>query len=460
MKPNSLAFRLIATLASWTLIVLPLAGFLIYRLYRNDVQGAFEGEMEKLANAIALDAMSSDGAAPSEPGNSYQPLFDVPQSGWYWQVMPVDDANAKRLVSASLGDAEIALPFKEGLAPSASGVRWSIGKGPGGEPIRVVEIVDTLNHVAAAPRYSIIVAGPWDWLTSKLQSFLARLTAALALTGLGLVSVAFFQVRFGLLPLRRIEKDVAAIRSGEAARLEGELPAEIEPLQVELNALIQSNQEIVERARTQVGNLAHALKTPLAVIVNEAREERTPFGNKVAGQAEIMRDQITTYLDRARVAARAGVIGRSTEVAGVVEPLVRALERINRDKGVAIVVSCPPGLRFQGERQDFEEILGNILDNACKWARRQVRLDVSASAPESRSAGRRLLIRVEDDGPGLTSEQRSRIGKRGLRLDEAKPGSGLGLSIVIDLVQMYRGKVELGEARAGGLSVSIDLPAV
>jgi signal transduction histidine kinase len=460
MKPNSLAFRLIATLASWTLIVLPLAGFLIYRLYRSDVQGAFEGEMEKLVNSIALDAMSSDGAVPSEPGNSYQPLFEVPQSGWYWQVQPVDDPNAKRLVSASLGTSDIASPFKAGVSPDPSGARWSIGKGPGGEPIRIVEIVDTLNHIAAAPRYSIIVAGPWDWLTSKLKRFSARLSAALALTGLGLVSVAFFQVRFGLLPLRRIEQDVAAIRSGEAARLEGELPVEIEPLKVELNALIQSNQEIVERARTQVGNLAHALKTPLAVIVNEAREERTPFGDKVAGQAEIMRDQIKIYLDRASVAARAGVIGRATDVAAVVEPLVRALERINRDKDLAIRASCQPGLKFQGERQDFEEILGNILDNACKWARHEVVLDVSASAPGSRAVGRCLLIRVEDDGPGLTSEQRSRIGKRGLRLDETKPGSGLGLSIVIELVQMYRGRVELGEARGGGLMVAIDLPAV
>ncbi len=460
MNFNSLAFRLIATLTAWSLIVLPLAGFLIYRLYKSDVQDAFEGEMEKLVNAIALDAMSTVGTEPSQPGNSYQPLFEVPQSGWYWQVKPLDDPAQKRLGSASLAGAVIAPPSEKGVTAGPGGVRWTLDKGPAGEPIRIVEIVDSLNHLSAAPRYSIIVAGPWDWLTSKLQRFLTRLTAALALTGLGLVAVALFQVRFGLLPLRRIEKDVAAIRSGEAARLEGELPLEIEPLQVELNALIQSNQDIVERARTQVGNLAHALKTPLAVIINEAREERTPFGGKVAEQAEIMRDQITTYLDRARVAARAGGIGRATEVEAVVVPLVRALERIHRDKGVTIAVSCPAGLKFQGERQDLEEILGNILDNACKWARGKVGLDVSAAAPEGRSPGRRLTIRVDDDGPGLTSEQRSRIGKRGLRLDETKPGSGLGLSIVVDLVQMYRGTVSLGAAASGGLSVTIDLPAV
>ena len=260
--------------------------------------------------------------------------------------------------------------------------------------------------------------------------------------------------------MQRIEKDLAAIRSGAAGRLEGEAPAEIEALQEELNALIDSNQEIIERARTQVGNLAHALKTPLAVITNEAREERSAFGAKVAEQAELMRHQITTYLERARMAARVGVIARSTDIKAVAEPLARALERINRDRGVTVTLTCPDGASFQGERQDLEEMLGNLLDNACKWARKSVALTVSVPAVEGRPAHqRRVVIRVEDDGPGLTPEQRARIGKRGLRLDESKPGSGLGLSIVADLVVSYRGSMSLGVAEKGGLSVRLELPA-
>ncbi len=152
------------------------------------------------------------------------------------------------------------------------------------------------------------------------------------------------------------------------------MPAEIEPLQNELNALIQSNHEIVDRARTQVGNLAHALKTPLAVITNEAREDKSPFAVKVAEQAQIMRDQVGHYLDRARMAASAGAIGRVTPFEATADPLVRALERINRDKGIAILMTVPPDAKFQGEKQDLEEMLGNLLDNACKWGRKRVEL--------------------------------------------------------------------------------------
>jgi signal transduction histidine kinase len=292
-----------------------------------------------------------------------------------------------------------------------------------------------------------------------VANFRYRLTTALALAGIGLVAVTLFQVRFGLLPLRQIEHGLAAIRSGGASKLEGELPAEIEPLQSELNALIKSNQDIVDRARTHVGNLAHALKTPLAVITNEARGDKTGLGAKVAEQAKVMGESIQHYLDRARMAARVNVIGRVTPVAPVIDPLVRTLERIHAAKGVRISVSCPPDARFQGERQDLEEMLGNLLDNACKWARKAVSLEVEPSPSTARAHNRRLLIVISDDGPGLTREQRSRIGKRGLRLDETKPGSGLGLSIVMDLAQSYRGSCELAASPAGGLTARLDLPA-
>ena len=351
------------------------------------------------------------------------------------------------------------MPFEKKIEADAGGNRWLNATGPLGEPLRMVEVIDTINHVDGAPRYSITVAGPLDWLDSRLSSFLTRLSTALALTGIGLVMATLVQVRFGLMPLRQIERGLAAIRSGVSSKLDGELPAEIEPLQHELNQLIQSNQDIVDRARTQVGNLAHALKTPLAVITNEAREDKSPFGAKVAGQAQVMRDQINYYLDRARVAAGVSVIGRATDVAPIADALVRALERINRDKGIRISSVCTPGLRFQGEKQDLEEMLGNLLDNACKWAKKDVSLLIQNGGRDDKIDPRRLLIKVEDDGPGLTSEQRSRIGKRGLRLDETKPGTGLGLSIVTDLVQSYRGTLSLGQATKGGLSVTLDLPA-
>ncbi|MCB1522099.1 MAG: sensor histidine kinase [Hyphomicrobiaceae bacterium] len=458
MRLNSLAFRLFATSAVWTLIVLPLAGLIIYSLYRDDVQASFDSQLKKLVTAIAIDGMSGTDS-PTPPTNRYEPLFEVTHSGWYWQIKPIDGQAADTLVSASLATTRLPSPFERKFPADVTGTRWMNVDGPNDEPTRIVELIETLGHDDGAPRYSIIVAGPLDWLEALVSNFRYRLAIALALTGIGLAGVTLFQIRFGLLPLKKVEQGLADVRSGKAELLHGVLPSEIAPLQVELNALIQSNQDIVDRARTQVGNLAHALKTPLAVIVNEATDEQTAFAVKVREQAELMRHSITLYLDRARMAARVGVIGRVTPVSEVVDPLIRALERIHRDRGIAISMSATGNPKFQGERQDLEEMLGNLIDNACKWARSEVFITAGPSGKIGKSGRAMIEIIVEDNGPGLTSEQRGRIGKRGLRLDETKPGSGLGLSIVTEIVDMYRGSLDLGASPRGGLMARLELPA-
>ncbi len=458
MRFKSLAFRLFATSATWTLIVLPIAGFIIYSLYREDVQASFDGQLRKLVTAIAIDSLGTGESAPSAPVNRYEPLFEVTQSGWYWQIKPLDDAAMATLVSASLATSRLPSPYERKFPTDDTGTRWMNVPGPNGEPIRIVELIGSLGHEEGRPKYSIIVAGPLDWLDELVSNFRSRLSIALTLAGLGLVGVTLFQVRFGLLPLKRVGEGLAAIRSGKAEKLDGVLPAEIEPLQVEINALLKSNQDVLDRARTQVGNLAHALKTPLAVILNEARDDQSGLAAKVSEQALIMRDSVTLYLDRARMAARVNVIGRTTDVDEVCNPIVRAIERIHRDKGVRIEYVAKSGLLFQGERQDLEEMLGNLLDNACKWASSQVFLTIEAKPAPARATSTEIEILVEDDGPGLSPEQRARIGKRGLRLDETKPGSGLGLSIVTELVQMYRGSVSLDQSSHGGLKVRLVLP--
>jgi signal transduction histidine kinase len=209
-----------------------------------------------------------------------------------------------------------------------------------------------------------------------------------------------------------------------------------------------------------VGNLAHALKTPLAILINEARGDPSPLARKVIDQADTMTTQVGLYLDRARMAARIGVIGRVTEVRPVGESIVRALERIHRDKHLTYSLNCPTGARFQGERHDLEEMLGNLLDNASKWARSRVSLVASpASAGDANGADRNWLeIRVDDDGPGMTAGELSEPIARGRRLDETKPGSGLGHSIVADLAYCYSGKFELGRSDLGGLSARLTLP--
>jgi len=302
------------------------------------------------------------------------------------------------------------------------------------------------------------VAGNFDELGAETTAFNRALVASLVLLGLGLVLAIFVQVRFGLRPLRGMQENLAAIRRGEAEQLRGDYPYEIRPVAEELNLLIQSNVEIVERARTQVGNLAHALKTPLSVLTNEAAGQDGALARKVREQAEVMRGQVNLYLDRARRAARARGIGAVTEVKPVLEALARTLERINRDRAVAVSASAPEGLKFRGERQDLEEMVGNLLDNACKWASRAVA--VSAASVPDLAAGRSFLaITVEDDGPGLPAEKRDEALKRGQRLDETKPGSGLGLSIVAETAAMYNGSVKLGQSGMGGLKVTLSLPS-
>jgi signal transduction histidine kinase len=471
MRTNSLAFRLFVTAFAWVLLVLPIAGFLIYSLYRQEVETAFDRRISVLLTVILSDSIDHGENDPGVPKDVGEPLFEITHSGWYWQIKPLDGRPGKPLYSRSLAGSSIPVPSEMNVEPNDREVRWANLEGPLEQQLRVAETIYVFGEGKKAARYSVAVAGTLGEVEASLKLFRTRLSLALALAGVGLLAVTLFQVRFGLIPLLRVEKGLAAIRSGSATRLDMEVPSEINPLQVEINALLKSNQEIVERARTHVGNLAHALKTPLAVITNEARDDASPFARKVSEQAGIMADQINLYLDRARMAARIGVIGRITEVKPVGESIVRALERIYRDKEVAFSVDCPPAARFQGERQDLEEMLGNLLDNAAKWAQARVVLSATPLAEGFRvptEAGppgegapvpkRWLEIRVEDDGPGLTPEQLAAPISRGRRLDETKPGSGLGHSIVADLAHSYGGKLSLAKAEIGGLSARLYLP--
>jgi signal transduction histidine kinase len=268
----------------------------------------------------------------------------------------------------------------------------------------------------------------------------------------GLVLAVFVQVRVGLMPLRRVSEALMRIRSGAAQRLEGKFPAEIAPLAGELNSLIEHSAEVVGRARTHVSNLAHFLKTPLTVLVSEAEANPGPLADSVRRQVGVMRRQVDHYLTRARTAGAVNVLGNRTLLAPVLEDLARVLRRIHAEKGIAIALDCPPTLYFRGERQDLEEMAGNLMDNACKWA--AARVKVSAVKD-----GAFFTLLVEDDGPGLATADRERVLERGERLDETVPGSGLGLSIVREISKLYRGGLELGEGAMGGLCVGLRLPS-
>ena len=427
---------------------------ILVALYRQSVERAFDERLDVYLKSLvaALVAGDADGEPLREPGNLGEPRFGLPLSGWYWMVRDAPDGIVQ-LASASLAGDVLALP--DITAAERSGVvARGATTGPDGEDLRYVERLITLSNGA---RYSVAVAGNASELAEDVATFGARVAATLAVFGLGLVLATVLQVRIGLKPLERLRTALHRIRTGETERLEGDFPTELAPLAEELNAVVEQNREVVERARTHVGNLAHALKTPLSVILNEARGHQGPFAAKVAEQATLMQGQVAHHLERARLAAQRRMIGVVTEVAPVLERMVRAMDKIHEDKAVAITVTCPPGLRFRGERQDLEEIAGNLLDNACKWAAATV--DVTVQAGGVDASGRRMLrLVVEDDGPGLPPEKRIQAMQRGLRLDESVPGSGLGLAIVSDLAGLYGGALELGDAASGGLRAEVRLP--
>ena len=326
-----------------------------------------------------------------------------------------------------------------------------------GQQLRGLEQRITFKDIEG--EYAFLVTGNYDELLQEVKAFTNALYASLGLLGAGLLGAIFLQVRYAMRPMKEMQQKLNDIRSGKIEMLHGNFPTEMQPVADEMNLLIQSNFEIIDRARMQVGNLAHALKTPISVLTNEARESPSGLAEKVKEQVNVMRDQVNLYLDRARRAARAQTIGAATEVEPVLQSLARTLQRINMDKGVVVTVACQPGLKFRGERQDLEEIVGNLMDNACKWSKGRVEARGSLLAQAGDDGRPGILIEVDDDGPGIPAEKRKIALKRGQRLDEAKPGSGLGLNIVTETAAMYGGKVELHQAETlGGLRVKLYLP--
>ena len=455
MRANSLALRLFLSASIWTAVILIITGIALSSIYQQSVERAFDRRL-----SVYLKTLIADVASPEEAGEKFgqlgEPLFELPLSGWYWQVTRLNAARPDVRASRSLWDG--GLPHLEdlGIVASSDGTRRSYAGGPEDQRLRLVERTIDLGEDG---RYIVAVAGDPSEIDQEIRSFDKALAMTFGALTVVLLLTTLFQVRFGLAPLKRISESLAEIRAGTAERLAGTFPDEIAPLARETNALIDANREIVERARTHVGNLAHALKTPLSVMVNEAASRNDPFAVKVREQTDIMRDQIAHHLERARLAARATVVGTVTEIGPVVNALARTMEKIHRDRGVVIDIDAPQEARFRGERQDLEEMVGNLVDNACKWAQSRVNLEVVPVQTDGSAQASVVRLVVDDDGPGLTPQERQQVGNRGRRLDETKPGSGLGLSIVVELAQLYGGRLQLGTAPIGGLRVELELPA-
>jgi signal transduction histidine kinase len=458
MRRNSLAIRLFVSASAWVVVILVITGFVLSSVYKDATERAFDRRLN-----LYLRTLIAEVATPDEPPDHQfqslgEPLFELPLSGWYWQITRTDTDKQDVRASRSLWDKKLSKLEDQGVELTPAGIRLGYVEGPEGQSLRMVERPVDLG---ADGKFLVSVAGDATEIFDETRTFDYYLGSTFAALGIVLLLTTIFQVRFGLAPLKRISESIADIRSGRAEQLEGEFPVEIAPLARETNALIDANREIVERARTHVGNLAHAIKTPLSVIVNEASAHGAdPFAHKVLEQADVMRDQVAHHLERARIAARVTIIGTVTEVAPALEALRRTMEKIHRERGIAIEVKADSHARFRGERQDLEEMAGNLVDNACKWAASRVFIEVLVERRLEPGAAPMLRIVVDDDGRGLSEAERTQVSRRGQRLDESKPGSGLGLSIVIDLAGLYGGSLTLGNAPIGGLRAELVLPGV
>jgi len=455
----SLARRIAIAATIWGVLVLIGGAVALSAVYRAQTLALVEQDLQETLITLSRELIREDSILPdgrvTDTERTYFPSdarFQTQYSGQYWAVVAIspDQTMVGDFRSKSLWDEDVPVtPDLISRAVTAPGVtQYGNYDGPADQRSRVAVLAIVIEN---RPTPLILVAAadrtPNDVAATRFRNLL--LGTMIALFG-GVFAAMLLGIRYSLDPLVRLQADVARVREGETQKLDGDYPSEVRPLTEELNKLIEHNREVVERARTHVGNLAHALKTPLAVLKNEASGQ-SQLDNVVRRQADAMQTNVEHYLKRARMAARAETIGARTDVRPVIDGLARLLNRLFDARGIEVTVEGAASALFRGEQQDFEEMAGNLMENACKWAASEVRVRISDQAQG-------LVVTVEDDGAGLTEAERQAALKRGVRLDETTPGTGLGLSIVKELAELHKGELQLGVAELGGLSATLRFP--
>ena len=452
----SLARRILIGASLWSVLIVVGGLIAMTAVYRAQAISLLDDELDStlvtLARAIdPLDdgtgrVVSQDEKLPSDA------RYETPLSGKYWVIIAIDENGAlgNDIRPRSVWDGAPPIPqviAAQALAQPGDIIRGN-ATGPADEPVRIAaqsvtfpERDNPILLVAAADRTQT------DLGANRLRTLLA--VAMLSLAAGTLLAMAL-GLRYALRPFDRIQKDIADVREGRRAGLTGDYPSEVRPLSEELNKLLEHNRNVVSRARTHVGNLAHALKTPLAVLRNEATGD-SQLDQVVRRQTEAMRTSVDHYLKRAQAAARAEALGVRTQICDVVSGLSRMMNKLFERDGKHVEAHVPANWHVRIERQDLEEMLGNLMDNACKWATSTVR--VSAEPGENGH----ILVHIDDDGVGLQESEREEAIKRGVRLDETAPGTGLGLSIVADIAGMNNGTLELTDSPLGGLRATLSL---
>ena len=436
---KSLRSRLLLGALAWVVFASIAGGWALSYAFRSAAQDAFDARLSSLvAVLIGLVDVRSNGEL--ELARSIgDPQFDQVYSGWYWLVAGEMDT---RLRSRSLWDLTLDIP----AAPVAATPNITSARDPLGREIRVAAQRVILPGTSSPVTF--VVTGDAESLRAEIRHFNFVLRIALGALGVGLLLAVLMQIRFGLRPLERLASEIEAVRTGRSDRLPALETAELDDVVAEVNSLIAHNRRVVERARTSASDLAHALKTPLTIMKSLETDEDGAARERSA-QLAAMERIVTRHLARASAAGPGR--GASVPLGPIVDEISRGLARVHADRELNISNAIRNDTSYPADQEDLEEILGNLIENACKWAARCVRIS-------DHEDDTRLVIIVEDDGPGMAAEQAKHATDRGVRFDERASGSGLGLAIVTDLVALYEGELTLSQSSLGGVKAQVALP--
>lgn len=442
---KSLRLRFLFAAFLWVSIATLVAGGVISSLYRSHLTQQFHDELEiHLIELVRLTGLDATGRPELDRPLS-DPRFQEEGSGFYWQVTR---DGFTPITSAALGAMKLDGRFATGRIEQAGWI-----EGPRGE---VMECGLEVPSTTGGPPLRFSIATERRVLEAVITAFNRDLAVSLAVFAALMVIGATLQVEYGLRPARQIADTIERLRQGKTARLPSEVPTEFNAIVTRLNALLDAQAALVSRARVEAGNLAHGLRTPLALIGDEAEQlgERgdTAAAQFILAQCRKIRRQVDYHMKRAS-AAGTRITGYVARIPILVRQIVSAMERLHADKQLSFTVTIPEAATVNCDEGDLAEILSNLIDNACKWARRRVTISAQQSADV-------VTIEVLDDGPGIAPDLRAQVFDVGARLDESKAGSGLGLAISRDLARLYGGDLELNDGPAGGLLARLRLPEV
>ncbi|GEK73063.1 MULTISPECIES: sensor histidine kinase [Halomonas] len=434
----SLARRLLLAAGVLVLVVLPLAGGGLAYTFRQTVTASFDERLDSMLRVLlaSVEREPLSGrltVAPALGDARFERVF----SGWYWQV---GDGQGTTRISRSLWDQR--LP----LSGSADGVTRRDITGPRGEPLRLIERRIRLANYPRPLRVGLAVSR--QELDDEVARFEWLLWLSLLTLGVLLLGGLAAQIRWGLAPLRRLHADLREVEAGREERLGTRLPAELGELAGAMNEVLARDRRLIERGRAAAGNLAHALKTPISVLGTLAG--RHPEPERIRAELTRLDEAVRHHLARASAAGGASLAGR-VRVDEALAPVIDGLGRLAERRGIVLDAELEDALSLRVDAQDLQEMVGNLLENALNWAQGRVTLRVAGEAGEA-------CLDIEDDGPGMSPEQREAALARGARLDERRSGSGLGLAIVEDLMALYGGRLTLEAAPLGGLAARIRLP--